>query len=293
MINYNKLNLFINNDFIPKINEILNWSSIYLKYRFSNSQNSRDAATFHGDVYNFVDDNLMPIFTGLIYFDDATLEIVPKSHIKNTLSTKELYEKRTKIKMNYGDILIFHANLHHRGVFYESKSKNRRLLQVFEIFPNYEIYNLCYPKFLSVITGKSFIMNNINFINEFISKNKNVDETITYLHYWLVNNKLHYKIVMSDITEEQKKGKYIGYVSGLIDTVKENTLQEWNINMTVHNHNTIIPNTTIQVIILILILLLIIAYRCDVISKIKLYYKKYNIKKNVNKISKKILKYKK
>ena len=99
MINYNNLNLFINNDFIPKINGILNWSSIYLKYRFSNSQNSRDASTFHGDVYNYVDNNLTPIFTALIYFDDAALEIVPKSHIKNTLSTKELYEKRTFKKL--------------------------------------------------------------------------------------------------------------------------------------------------------------------------------------------------
>ena len=35
-IDYNKLNLFIDNDFIPRINETLGWSSIYLKYRFSN-----------------------------------------------------------------------------------------------------------------------------------------------------------------------------------------------------------------------------------------------------------------
>jgi ectoine hydroxylase-related dioxygenase (phytanoyl-CoA dioxygenase family) len=136
MIDYNNFNFFVNNDFIPKINETLGWSSIYLKYRFSNSQNSKDAATFHGDVYNFSDENLLPIYTGLIYFDRAVMEIIPGSHIKNNLSTRELYNMRKLIHMEPGDMLVFHANMHHRGVFYESNRKNRRLLQVFEIFPN-------------------------------------------------------------------------------------------------------------------------------------------------------------
>ena len=276
-IDYNKLNLFIDNDFIPRINETLGWSSIYLKYRFSNSQNSKDAATFHGDVYNFADDNIMPIYTGLIYFDDAFMEIVPGSHNKNTLSTNELYEKRIKIKMNPGDVLVFHANIHHRGVFYESKSKNRRLLQVFEIFPNKKIYDVYYPNFLSVLTGQTFIFNNISFLSETISKNKNLDELTTYLHYWLINNELQYKLIMSDITEYQKKGKYVGYVPGLIDTVKEGILQDWNINITHIEHNTIIPNTTIQKITIIIILMVLISSRCNSISNVK-SYKKYTDK---------------
>lgn len=276
-IDYNKFNLFIDNDFIPRINETLGWSSSYLKYRFSNSQNSKDAAMFHGDVYNFADNNIMPIYTGLIYFDDAFMEIIPKSHIKNNLSTKELYERRKKIKMSSGDILVFHANIHHRGIFYESKSKNRRLLQVFEIFPDKKTWDIYYPNFLSVLTGQTFIINNINFISETISKHKNLNNIVTYLHYWLLNNELQYKFILLDITEYEKTGKYIGYIPGLIDTVREGMLQDLNINMTHIAYNTIIPKTTIQkttIIITVMILMIIILNKYKSISKGK-SYKKY------------------
>ena len=271
-IDYNIFNEFINNDFIPKINETLGWSSIYLKYRFSNFQNAKDAAQFHGDVYNFADEDLMPIYTGLIYFDKSILEIIPGSHIKNNLSTNELYAMKKQIKPNAGDMIVFHANIHHRGIFYET-SENRRLLQVFDIFPNKYIYMSYYPKFLSVITGQKFITTHVSFISEAISKNKFLDTIMTYLSYLMVNNGVQYKIIMSDITDEQKKGRYVGYVPGLIDTVKPGQLQDWNINMTVIEHNTIIPNTTSQKITLALVLILL-ASRCNLNS-----YNKY-IKNN-------------
>ena len=264
-IDYSRFNEFINNDFIPQINETLGWSAVYLKYRFSNFQNAKDAAQFHSDIYNFTDDKLMPIYTGLIYFDNSILEIIPGSHIKNDLSTNELYARRKQIQMNRGDMLVFHANMHHRGIFYET-ADDRRLLQVFDIFPNNDIYTSYYPKLLSVITGQSFIMNNTGFISEATSKNKNLDTIITYLHYMMVNNGIQYKIIMSDIMDEQKKGRFVGYVPGLIGTVKPGELQDWNTNMTVIEHDIIMPNTTIQKITVVLVLLLL-ASRCN--------YKKY------------------
>jgi len=276
MIDYNKFNLFIDNDFIPTINNTFGWSSIYLKYRFSNSQNSKDAATFHGDIYNFADENLMPIYTGLIYFDGAVMEIIPGSHIKNNLSTRELYNRKVKLIMGPGDILVFHANMNHRGVFHESKRKNRRLLQVFEIFPNKKVYEIYKPKFLSVITGQSFIINNVSFLSEYISKNKNADDLMSYLHFWLVNNGLQYKLVMSDISQDQKNGRYVGYLPGLIDTVKEGMLQDWNINLDVIDYDRIIPDGTIQKISLIIIIMMLIysRYNTNTSKLISQSYKK-------------------
>ena len=274
-IDYNKFNEFINNDFIPKINETLGWSAIYLKYRFSNFQNAKDAAQFHGDIYNFADDDLMPIYTGLIYFDNSILEVIPGSHIKNNLSSNELYARRKQIKIIGGDMLVFHANMHHRGIFYETVN-DRRLLQVFDIFPNNDIYTLYYPKLLSVITGQSFIVNNVSFISEATSKSKNLDTIISYLHYLMMNNGIQYKIIMSDICDEKKRGRYVGYVPGLVGTVKPGELQDWNINMTVIEHDIIMPNTTIQKITFMLVLLLLIG-RCNFNS-----FK--NIHKNIHKI---------
>ena len=34
--------------------------------------------------------------------------------------------------MNPGDLLLFNASLLHRGIFYKTKSKNRRLIQLFD-----------------------------------------------------------------------------------------------------------------------------------------------------------------
>ena len=266
-IDYNKFNEFINTDFIPKINETLGWSATYLKYRFSNFQNAKDAAQFHGDLYNFADDNLMPIYTGLIYFDNSIMEVIPGSHIKNNLSTNDLYSRRKQIKMNGGDMLVFHANMHHRGIFFETV-KDRRLLQVFEIFPNNDTYTVYYPKILSVLSRQSFIIDNSLFISDITSKSKICDKIITYLHYFIMNNNMQYRIIMSDISDEQKNGKYVGYVPGIIGTVNPDGLQDWNINMIVNEHDTIIPNTTMQKITIILVLLLIA--------------NKYNMHKKIN-----------
>jgi len=49
------------------------------------------------------------------------------------------YQKKKILTIHRRDILIFHATLHHRGINY-NKHEHRRLLQVFEIFPDKSIY---------------------------------------------------------------------------------------------------------------------------------------------------------
>lgn len=68
---------------MPKIKQTLQIPNdiIYSKFRFSNN-NSSDAATFHNDVYNCSNLDVMPVYTCLSYFDEAQMELIPKSHIK-------------------------------------------------------------------------------------------------------------------------------------------------------------------------------------------------------------------
>ena len=142
-VDYLIMKKFIDNIFLEKIK--LNCKTIkephYVKFRFSNNNNSNDASTFHGDIYNHSNTELLHIYTCLCYFDDAQLEIIPGSHKYNNSGWSiDSYNNKKIINVMKGNILIFHANIHHRGINY-NKSGNRRLLQVFEVFPNKEIYN--------------------------------------------------------------------------------------------------------------------------------------------------------
>lgn len=264
-IDYTRLNNFIDTDLIPNLNETFGWKAKYVKYRFSNMQNSKDASTFHGDIYNFVNDDIMPIYTSIIYFDDAELEIIPGSHLKHNLSTSELYSNKIKIKINAGNMLVFHANMYHRGIFYKSIQPNRRILQVFDIFPNQKTFDELFPKLLTVITdnqGKGFVSN----ATDFFSKNKYLTDLSTLPHLWLLNNSSQYKILLSDISDEEKKGKYITYLPGRVDTVKPGELQDWNINMTVIPYKTIRPDFTLQTIVLVFIAILIMYFMISMLN---------------------------
>lgn len=71
IVDYMIIRDFIDNHFMPTI--ITNTNFItkpkYIKFRYSNNNNSTDASTFHSDIYNFTDDEIMPIYTCLCYFD--------------------------------------------------------------------------------------------------------------------------------------------------------------------------------------------------------------------------------
>jgi hypothetical protein len=94
MIDYTQMKKFIDTIYWPKVNKALGWNSIYLKFRYSNFENLKDASLFHADVYNHSESKIMPIYTGLCYFDDSLLEIIPGSHIKNNLSSSELFNNK-------------------------------------------------------------------------------------------------------------------------------------------------------------------------------------------------------
>ena len=99
----------------------------FSKYRFSNNNNSSDASTFHRDLYNHTENDIVPIFTVLVYFDDTQMELIPGSHIKNN---KYSFDDLKIIDIKAGNTLIIFANLLHRGKNF-TNSGNRRILQIF------------------------------------------------------------------------------------------------------------------------------------------------------------------
>jgi Phytanoyl-CoA dioxygenase (PhyH) len=216
-VDYSIIKHFIDDIFLPKIQET---SSVitdptYVKFRLSNNNNSTDASTFHGDIYNNTNSEHLPIYTCLCYFDSAQLEIIPGSHKYNNSGwSLESYNKKQTITVKRGDILIFHSNIHHRGINY-NKTGNRRLLQVFDVFPDKETYNEHASKLIIVQSSESVLMKQvIGPILYELSKYPTVIDNITMLHYILMYNDLHYKMALMDIAPYDKIGKYVSYEPG-------------------------------------------------------------------------------
>ena len=132
-VNYYKLKRFIDTEMMRKVNILTNKDLDYIKYRVSNSNNSSDAGAFHRDIHTY--EKTQPIYTCLAYLDESVLEIIPKSHKElciSYLDFNKFYNSKIQLKMNPGDLLLFNASLLHRGIFYKTKSKNRRLIQLFD-----------------------------------------------------------------------------------------------------------------------------------------------------------------
>jgi hypothetical protein len=237
---------FIDTVFFPKIIEktMVITDPVYVKFRLSNNNNSTDASTFHGDIYNNSDTETLPIYTCLCYFDDAQLEIIPGSHKYNNSGWSiESYNKKRVINIKRGDILIFHSNIHHRGVNY-NKTVNRRLLQVFEVFPDKETYNQHFSNLIVVQSSESVLMKKmINPLLYEISKYPVVIDYITMLHYVLMYNDLHYKIGLMDISPHEKKGKYVSYEPGRRVCIEKlaNKEEDLNVNIICDNQVKSVP----------------------------------------------------
>lgn len=275
LINYGILKHFIDIRFVPKVNRVLRWNTIYTKFRFSSSENSnlKDASNFHGDLYNFTNENIIPIYTGLCNLDTSTLELIPRSHLKNSI--KDIND-RMKLTIHPGDVLIFHSNLHHRGI---SSNNKRRLLQIFEIFPNFEIFNLYHEKVLIVLTNKCILMKLINNINGILAKS--VSDKIGFLdkiHYWTVKRNIQYKVIGLDISNDEKENRIVGYLPGDIKLFT-NDNDKWNINIVTYPHETIYPSMKIYYLLFFIIIftlgifyILFLKYRSKIIPTLKKLY---------------------
>jgi len=150
-VNYTIFLAFIYDVMLKEMNQQLKWKAVHTKFRVSDNNNSTDASTFHRDVIchnpNYTS---LPIYTCLAYFDNTVMEIVPQSHLKLFMTVPEAisnYSSKLKLQVGPGDILLFHSNLLHRGLFTEGL-KHRRLIQVFEVYPNSDLYERYHKQIL-------------------------------------------------------------------------------------------------------------------------------------------------
>lgn len=222
-VDYSLLKTFIDNYFLPKINFK---DPVYSKARISNNNNSIDAAVLHSDVYNFTTEKEIPLYTALCYFDKAELEIIPGSHIKSHLSFTEQNKKRIILHLEPGDIVVFNSAITHRGVNF-SKGENRRLLQVFEIFPSQESYKANISKLLTCDMKEN---NDINLLY-YIAQIKWVIEIVNFIVFFLSYHNIKYKILGKDLPPWQKKDRYISYEPGGRVNYKEGLVDDININV--------------------------------------------------------------
>ena len=230
-VDYVIMKKFIDTVFFPNIvknSHITN--PHYVKFRFSNNNNSTDASLFHGDVYNHTELDMIPLYTCLCYFDNTQMELIPGSHKKNKDWSVESYNKKIVVDLARGDILIFHSNIHHRGINFDKKG-DRRLLQVFDVFPDTATYNQHSSKLSIVSSTKS----NKNLGGQFlynISKYPSIIDTATFFHYILVYNDLQYKLSLMDIAPWDKNNRYISYEPAKRLHMKDiNKLEDQNINI--------------------------------------------------------------
>lgn len=150
---YTSVTDFIQKSMVDRINKIFGWNCQYVKYRVSDNNNSSDASAFHRDIIcQDPKKEIYPIYTILSYLDTTVMEIIPTSHARPVGSYKDsikTYRKKERLTMNPGDLMVFSSTMLHRGIFTD-RPLHRRLIQVFEVFPNKEQYEMCAHKFLHI-----------------------------------------------------------------------------------------------------------------------------------------------
>lgn len=173
----------------------------------------------HGDAYNHTDENTIGIYTCLLYFDEADMEVIPFTHKKdyvNKYSASELFNQRIRIKMEPGDVLIFHSNLHHRGVGYNTLLstglvKSRRLLQIFDVCFTQEEYDKYFNKIKVVLTGNSAL---VKLQNSISGESSGPGDFLSLMNYFLVRHDYQYRSILIDIPQSEKKDHIISYEPG-------------------------------------------------------------------------------
>jgi ectoine hydroxylase-related dioxygenase (phytanoyl-CoA dioxygenase family) len=229
-VDYIEMKKFIDDIFFTAIKKNQNFikNPQYVKFRYSNNNNSKDASLFHGDIYNHSDMELLPIYTCLCYFDDTRMEIIPGSHIKTNDLSIQSYHKKIELQIEPGDVLIFHANIHHRGVNFDKKG-DRRILQVFDVFPDMKTYKEHSPK-LIIVKPKELPTLAARGLYE-ISKYPIMLDPMSFFHYQLMYYDLQYKLTINDISPSDKKGKYVSYEPNERAFIEDVEIANQNINI--------------------------------------------------------------
>ena len=175
------------------LHEILGWEPVMTKYRVSNQDNKIDASFLHNDLKNVSRTNTtIPCHTVLLYGDRGRLQLIPRSHHKTHESIiHAVYDLKNTITVDIepGDLLVFNASLIHRGVFFNTED-NRRLMQIFEVYPNNETFNKFARMVDTSYVNKSPVLRALQEVNKKTATHPIINEVtniIMYFNYRLGN----------------------------------------------------------------------------------------------------------
>jgi len=169
------------------LRENFGWESKMTKYRVSNHENKIDASFLHNDVKNISRTNThIPCHTVLLYADKGRLQLIPKSHRKTHISlihaTYDLSNIIT-VDIEPGDLLVFNASLMHRGIFFNTED-HRRLMQIFEVYPNQETFKKFATKVDTSYVNKSNTLKTLQNVNRQTSTQPLINEVTNILMYY-------------------------------------------------------------------------------------------------------------
>lgn len=132
-------------ELLQRAGKYLNWENPYLtKYRIStgcsaDSSNSTDAASLHRDRWECYEGDTDAIFTLIVYFNKARLQLVPGSHRERCVGSfraiSMMASERQVIDVNPGDAVLFQSSMLHGGQF-NGLAEQRTILQCFDVFPD-------------------------------------------------------------------------------------------------------------------------------------------------------------
>jgi hypothetical protein len=230
LVDYPKMRDFIDNRFLPAVTRKIPYITDphYVKFRFSDNNNSTDAAVVHRDVYNYTSEKSLPNLTVLCYFDDSEMELHEYSHGAFSTNFVTCYGTKKRIKMSKGDVLVFYSTMLHRGVKF-GKSKHRRLLQVFDVYPTKEAYDKYFPMFCIVRVSKT--TTKFDWIPQELAKFEGFIDTYNAFHFFLVYYDLQYKMTLNDLSPYDKWGKALSYESAKSMNFEDATQNPTNINI--------------------------------------------------------------
>jgi hypothetical protein len=184
VIQYKKIEEFIHEKMLRYINKEMEWDCVFAKYRVSDNNNSSDAGAFHRDVMKYNNQAVIePCFTCLVYLDSTTMEVIPGSHKLPHMSKWEAiqnFSQRVRLSLKASDVLLFYSSLLHRGIFTENLPR-RRLIQVFDVFPNRALYDLFGPQIVHIPATES--SQNASSLMEWVYKKEVPSAVANWLGY--------------------------------------------------------------------------------------------------------------
>lgn len=176
------------------------WDPVMTKYRVSNHENKIDASFLHNDVKNLSRTNTpIPCHTVLLYGDEGKLQLIPRSHGKTHISLAHATYDLTNIitvDIHPGDLLVFNASIMHRGIFFDTEA-HRRLMQIFEVYPNLETFKKFAPMVDTSYVNTSGTLETLQNINRRTSTQPMINEItniVMYYNYRLGNQPQFNKI---------------------------------------------------------------------------------------------------